>query len=151
MLVATIAALLGEVERWPLAAHTPRVLAGKSMGGRMASLLLAEATPPGVCAAVYFGYPLSSAGKPSVSRAAHLERVRVPQLFVSGSKDSLCNLHALKTALAPLGEQAQLHVVEGGDHSLATSRREPLRGLDAWLDATATFVCRCLPGLSPGP
>jgi predicted alpha/beta-hydrolase family hydrolase len=106
----------------------------------MASLLLAEETPPGVRGAVYLGYPLSPAGRPEKLRAEHLERIRVPQLFVSGSRDSLCDLTRLRAVLEPLGRGARLHVVEGGNHSLATSRKDPLGGSDAWLDAVIEFV-----------
>jgi predicted alpha/beta-hydrolase family hydrolase len=118
---------------------TPLVLAGKSMGGRIASMLLAEGPPPQVRGAVYLGYPLSPAGRPDVARADHLARVRVAQLFVSGSRDSLCDLGRLRTVIAPIAG-ARLHVVEGGDHSLATSRKDPLAGSDAWLDVVAQFV-----------
>jgi uncharacterized protein len=150
VLVATFATLLREVEDWALPARTPLILAGKSMGGRMASMLLAESTPAGVCAAVYFGYPLSPAGRPAVLRAEHLPRVAVPQLFVSGDRDALCDLALLRRVLEPLGRRAQLHVVAGGDHSLAPSRREPMRDSDGWLDATARFVIACRPKLSRG-
>jgi predicted alpha/beta-hydrolase family hydrolase len=119
---------------------TPLVLAGKSMGGRIASMLLAEATPAGVRAGLYFGYPLSPAGRADVVRADHLAAVQVPQLFLSGSRDPLCNLARLRAVLEPIGARAQLHVVEGGDHSLATSRKDPLAGSDAWLDVAAQFV-----------
>jgi predicted alpha/beta-hydrolase family hydrolase len=121
-------------------AGTPIILAGKSMGGRIASLVLAESTPPDVRGAIYWGYPLSPAGRPAVVRADHLARVRVPQLFVSGSRDALCNLDRLRAVLASIGSRARLHVVEGGDHSLATSRKDPLQGSDAWLDAAAAFI-----------
>jgi len=145
VLLETWRAVLGEIASWEHP-HEPRlVLGGKSMGGRLASMLLAEETPSGVRGAVYLGYPLSPAGKPEQVRAAHLEAVRVPQLFVSGSRDSLCDLGRLRAALSPLGARARLHVVEGGDHSLATSRKEPLAGSDAWIDVVMTFVRQCCP------
>lgn len=140
VLLATWRAMLAEVRTWTSRRTPPLILAGKSMGGRMASLLLAEETPPGVRGAVYLGYPLSPAGRPEKLRAEHLERVQVPQLFVSGSRDSLCNLDRLRTVLEPLGSRARLHVVEGGDHSLATSRKDRLAGSDAWLDAVMGFI-----------
>src|SRR5262245_54194920 len=139
VLLATWQAVI-DVGRELAAAATPLVLAGKSMGGRIASMLLAEVTPPQVCAAVYLGYPLSPAGRPQVTRADHLAAVQVPQLFVSGSRDSLCDLDRLRAVLKPLGSRARLHVVEGGDHSLAIIRKDPLAGSEAWLNVVAGFV-----------
>jgi predicted alpha/beta-hydrolase family hydrolase len=139
VLVATWQAVI-DAGRELAAASTPLVLAGKSMGGRIASMLLAEVTPPHVRGAVYLGYPLTPAGRPQAARADHLAAVQVPQLFVSGSRDSLCDVERLRAVLAPLGARARLHVVEGGDHSLATSRKDPLAGSDAWLDVVAGFV-----------
>ena len=72
-------------------------------------------------------------------RDAHLHRVRVPQLFLSGSRDSLARLDLLRDVVASV-PQATLHVVEGGDHSLATKRRTPLAGSDPWLDVAARFI-----------
>jgi uncharacterized protein len=140
VLLATWRAMIAEATSWIRHSTPALILAGKSMGGRMASLLLAEETPPGVRGAVYLGYPLSPAGRPEKLRAEHLDRVQVPQLFVSGSRDSLCNLAHLRAVLEPLGRRARLYVVEGGDHSLATSRKDPLAGSNAWLDAVMDFV-----------
>jgi predicted alpha/beta-hydrolase family hydrolase len=149
VLLATWRALLGAVGGWPGADRI--VLGGKSMGGRLASMLLADESPAGVCGAVYLGYPLSPAGKPDTNRASHLERVRVPQLFVSGTRDALCDLGRLRAALAPPGSRVRLHVVDGGDHSLATSRKEPLAGSGAWLDAVAAFVAEVTTTPDPRP
>lgn len=145
VLLATWQAILDLVCEWKHPKAPTLVLAGKSMGGRIASMRLAEGTPPGVRGSIYFGYPLTPAGKPTETRGDHLARVEVPQLFISGSRDTLCDLARLRRVLEPLGTRARLHVVEGGDHSLATSRKEPLAGSDAWLDVAAQFiaeVCR---------
>jgi predicted alpha/beta-hydrolase family hydrolase len=89
---------------------------------------------------LYLGYPLHPAGKPDALRADHLRRIRIPQFFISGSRDALAQLGALERVVNGLGAGARLHIVPGGDHSLAASRREPLRDSGAWLDAAATFV-----------
>jgi predicted alpha/beta-hydrolase family hydrolase len=140
VLLATWRAMLEAAQSWRHPRGPALVLAGKSMGGRIASVLLSGGTPPGVRGAFYLGYPLSPAGRPETLRAQHLASVAVPQLFVSGSRDSLCDLGRLRAALAPLGGRARLHVVEGGDHSLSTNRKQPLAGSDAWLDAVIAFV-----------
>jgi hypothetical protein len=118
----------------------PLVVGGKSMGGRMMSLLLAENASLPAAAAVYLGYPLHPPGRPTSLRTAHLEDIRVPQLFVSGSRDPLGRGDLLQEAVGALGRRAVLHLVDGGDHSLSLSRKDPFRGSDAWLDVVARFI-----------
>jgi hypothetical protein len=121
--------------------HGPVCVGGKSMGGRMASLLLAAEHPPSVVGAVYLGYPLHPPGRTDSLRAEHLADVGVPQLFVSGDKDRLAEPELLAAALDTiLRPPPCLHVVPGGDHSLAAKRSDPWAGAEAWLDAVATFV-----------
>ncbi|MEN8150216.1 MAG: alpha/beta family hydrolase [Planctomycetota bacterium] len=131
-------AMLDIATRWRN--RGPIVAAGKSMGGRMASMLLAEGRAPEVVGAVYLGYPLHPSGKPEKLRADHLPDVPVPQLFLSGTKDPLCDLRRLRPVLRKLGDRARLVTVKGGDHSLAVRRKEPMKGSDAWLDEMAGFV-----------
>ena len=140
-LLATWEAMLAKAATWKNLG--PFVLAGKSMGGRMASMLLAQGRAPSAAvAAVYLGYPLHPPGRPEKLRSEHLSDVGVPQLFVSGSKDNLCKLELLRPVLRKLGSRATLHVVEGGDHSLVVSRKEPMKGFDAWLDRVAEWVLK---------
>ncbi len=124
------------------------LVGGKSMGGRMASMLLAgsEDTLPAalrerVRGAVYLGYPLHPPGRPERLRADHLPDVGVPQLFVSGTRDSLCDLELLRPVLRRIRRSAaRLHVVEGGDHSLGVRGPQAGQSTTAWLDAVAGFV-----------
>lgn len=105
------------------------ILGGRSMGGRMASLLAAGGYP---CAGlVFFGYPLHPAGREEKLRDAHLAAVTAPMLFVQGTRDALCNLDLLRPVLARLGDRATLHVLEGGDHSLELPRRSGRSRADA--------------------
>lgn len=117
----------------------PVVIGGKSMGGRMASMLAAAGDAPTACGLVYLGYPLHPPGRPEALRADHLRDVPVPQLFVQGSKDKLCEPGRLGRVLAKIPD-ARLVMLEGADHSLATSRAEPFEGSDAWLDEVAEFI-----------
>ncbi len=138
LLLATYRAMIECVQSWRPQARL--VLGGKSMGGRMAShLLAAEPATPAV-GAVYLGYPLSAAGRTDRERSSHLPAVQVSQLFVTGSRDPLCPLDRLREVLEPLAPRAQLHVVEGGDHSLMVRGARGAELRDAWLDAVATFV-----------
>lgn len=122
-----------------LRGHGPLVLAGKSMGGRMASMLLADGGAPEARGAVYLGYPLHPPSKPEKLRAEHLARVPVPQLFVQGSADALCDPGKLRAVLKKIPSARHLEI-EGADHSLARSRKDPMAGADEWLDAVASFV-----------
>lgn len=130
LLLATWRAMLARAARWRSAG--PLFLAGKSLGGRMASMVLAAGEAPAARGAIYLGYPLHPAGKPERLRDAHLPRVTVPQLFVSGTRDPLCDLDLLRPVLDRIGPSARLRLVEGADHSLA--------GSAGWLDAVAEFV-----------
>jgi predicted alpha/beta-hydrolase family hydrolase len=138
VLLAAFRAILAAVRGWRRPTP-PLVLGGKSMGGRIASMLLANEPVPDVCAAFYLGYPLSPAGRPAKVRADHLPAVPVPQLFVSGSRDSLCDLDLLRPIVSSLS-RARLHVVERGDHSLATSRKDPVAGSEVWIGVVADFI-----------
>jgi len=137
-LLATWRAMLLVARRWRN--RGPIVLAGKSMGGRMASMLLAAGDAPEAVGAIYFGYPLHPPGKPEKLRADHLPDVPVPQQFLSGTKDPLCDLSLLRPVLRRIGKSARLVKIDGGDHSLALKRSDPLLGSEVWLDAAAAFV-----------
>jgi predicted alpha/beta-hydrolase family hydrolase len=120
--------------------HGPISIGGKSMGGRMASMLLAEDASD-VHAAVYLGYPLHPPGRSDKLRAEHLARVPVPQLFVQGDKDELCKPELLRAVLKDIPTATHLEI-PGADHSLAKSRKDPFAGAEVWLDAVAAFVRR---------
>lgn len=97
------------------------VAAGKSMGGRIASELVAAGRLP-VKGLVFLGYPLHPAGRPERLRDAHLYRIRVPMLFFAGTRDPLCNLELLRGVLGRIEAPSTLEVIEGGDHSFRLPR-----------------------------
>lgn len=99
-------------------AGLPMIMGGKSMGGRMASMVAAAegADFPGA-ALVFFGYPLHPAGKTDQLRDAHLAEIRVPMLFIQGTRDALAREHLIEAVVARLGPSARLHRVADGDHS----------------------------------
>jgi len=96
----------------------PVVAGGKSMGGRIASMLAAERGKdfPGK-ALVFFGYPLHAPGRKDQPRDAHLPEVTVPMLFIQGTDDSLATYQLMQDLVRRLGSLARLHTIEGGDHS----------------------------------
>jgi len=101
-----------------VAADLPLFAGGRSYGGRMTSQAQASAPLPGVRGLAFLGFPLHPPGAPGFSRAAHLERVNIPMLFVSGDRDALAEVDLLKSVVGGLGERAALHLVKGGDHGL---------------------------------
>lgn len=136
--VATWHAMLAKAASWRGVERL--VVMGKSMGARMGSMALAERGDAGlVSLAVSLGYPLHPPGKPERLRSEHLADVPVPHLFVSGSRDPLCDLTLLRRALrgVPLG---RLHVVDGGDHSLQRSRRELPDASTPWIGVVRDAV-----------
>jgi predicted alpha/beta-hydrolase family hydrolase len=72
---------------------------------------------------VLLGYPLHPAGQPGRLRVDHLARIRVPMLFVQGTRDPLCDMALLEDALAGLEAPVTLHRIEEGDHSFAVPKR----------------------------
>ena len=97
--------------------QAPLFAGGKSYGGRMTSQAQALAPMDGVLGLAFVGFPLHPADKPGIERAAHLADVKVPMLFLQGTRDELADLTLLRSVLAPLGERATLHVEDDADHS----------------------------------
>jgi uncharacterized protein len=95
----------------------PLFAGGKSYGGRMSSQAQAAEPLPDVRGLVLVGFPLHAAGKPSTERAGHLADVRVPMLFLQGTRDALAELALIRETTSRLSERATLHVVDGADHS----------------------------------
>ncbi len=118
-LLATYRAVLA----WARARFAPKrlIVGGKSMGGRMASMLAAQGEP--LDGLLLLGYPLHPANKPDKLRSAHLGAIEQRALYVQGTRDALCDLDLLRPVLAPMGDRARLLVIDGGDHSLVTPKR----------------------------
>jgi len=117
------------VRAWEAAARDARgpiFAAGKSMGGRMASMVAARAGfSPAPTGLVFFGYPLHPPGAPEKRRDGHLPDITVPMLFVHGERDPFGTPEEM-TALVDRLPNATLHLVEKGDHSLVVRRGAPV-------------------------
>jgi hypothetical protein len=101
----------------------PLLAGGKSFGGRMTSQAQAEEPLPGVRGLVFLGFPLHPPGQPGTSRAEHLSKIRIPMLFLQGTRDEFAGVDLLRPVVAALGDRATLHLVEGGDHSFKVLKR----------------------------
>jgi uncharacterized protein len=121
ILTATVAAALNAAKQ--NAADLPLLAAGKSMGGRMSSQAAAEGLIPGVSGLIFFGFPLHPPNRPGTKRADHLAKVRVPMLFLQGTRDTLADLKLLEPIVKALGRNAKLHIVESADHGFHVLKR----------------------------
>ena len=89
---------------------------GKSMGGRIASMMVADGELD-ASGLILVGYPLHPPGRPERIRDAHLPAIKVPMLFLQGTADALARWDLMTGVVKKLGKRAALHTVEGGDHS----------------------------------
>jgi len=121
----------------------PLVAGGKSFGGRMTSQAQAASPLPGVRGLVFLGFPLHPAGRPSDERAEHLADVRIPMLFLQGTRDELAEMRLLHPVIERLGTRATLEVLQGADHSFHVPARSGRKDADVraeMLDALAAWV-----------
>jgi uncharacterized protein len=140
---ATVRAAVTEASR--LVPKLPLIAGGKSFGGRMTSQAQAESPLPGVLGLAFLGFPLHASGRPSDERAAHLFDVKIPMLFLQGTRDALADIALLRQLVGAFGRRATLVTIEYGDHSFhvpartgrtdAEVRNEMLDALAAWIDA----------------
>ena len=113
-------AVIAEVRKRQPDTGSRLFVGGKSMGGRIASQVVArdtrDGTSSGVDGLILLGYPLHPPGRPEKLRDAHLPSIDVPMLFVQGSRDAFGTPDELRPVLAGCSS-AELFVVDGGDHS----------------------------------
>jgi uncharacterized protein len=124
-------------------ADLPLFAGGKSFGGRMTSQAQAVAPLPGVRGLVFLGFPLHPAGKPSEDRARHLFEVRIPMLFLQGTRDALADPQLIANVAGSLGDRATLRMFAEADHSfhvLARSGRSDAQVRTEMFDALAEWI-----------
>jgi predicted alpha/beta-hydrolase family hydrolase len=123
----------------------PLVAGGKSFGGRMTSQAQAASPLPGVVGLAFLGFPLHAAGKPSDERGEHLFDVKIPMLFLQGSRDQLASLELLEPLTKRLGKRATLKLFEDADHSFHVPARTGRKDADVreeMLDALADWIAK---------
>jgi hypothetical protein len=108
----------------------PMIVGGKSFGGRMTSQAQAALPLPGALGLVFLGFPLHPANKPSSARGEHLLDVRVPMLFLQGTRDELADLSLLQPLVQRLSDRAALELVQDADHSFHVPARTGRRDAD---------------------
>ena len=118
---ATVRAAVAEASR--LVPELTLFAGGKSFGGRMTSQAQATAPLAGVHGLAFVGFPLHPPGKPGDDRGAHLFDVRVPMLFLQGTRDDFAELNLLKALVTKLGARAALTLFDDADHSFHVPAR----------------------------
>jgi uncharacterized protein len=96
---------------------------GKSMGGRMTSQAAARDSLAPARGIVFFGFPLHPPKRPSTKRADHLAQVKLPMLFLQGTRDTLADLTLLRPICGNLGTLATLHIIDSADHAFHVLKR----------------------------
>lgn len=140
---ATVRAAVEEAAR--LQPGVPLFAGGKSFGGRMTSQAQASSPLPGVRGIIFVGFPLHLAKKPADSRAAHLSDVRIPMLFLQGTRDELADLTLLEPVTRKLGKLATLEKIEAADHGfhvLVRSGRTNPQVMTELLDKIGSWIAR---------
>jgi len=105
------------------------VIGGKSMGGRIASQVVAAASEQNdplakeIAGLVFLGYPLHPPGNPAKLRTEHLPQIKMPMLFVQGTRDSLGSTDEIAPIVKELKLPAEIYVIEGGDHSFKAPKK----------------------------
>lgn len=125
-----LAAIRQELDRLP--ADEPLVMGGRSMGGRMCSMIAAGVDdlppPPNLKGLVLISYPLHPPGKPERLRVEHLPAITVPTLFISGDRDTFGSPDELRAWTATMPAKAKVrhlfiertgHDLNGADHTIA--------------------------------
>ena len=138
---AAVAAAAGALPNLPL------IAGGKSFGGRMTSQAQAIAPLPGVRGLAFLGFPLHPAGKPSSERATHLSAVRIPMLFLQGTRDPLATLELIEPLCRALGGRASLQIFADADHSFhvpARSGRIDVDVREVMLDALSAWIATAI-------
>jgi uncharacterized protein len=134
----TIEAAIAKAQQ--LSEDLPVFAAGKSFGGRMSSQFMSTHPESVVKGIIFYGFPLHPPGKPSVDRAAHLTNVKVPMLFLQGTRDALAQLDLIESVCSSL-PKATLIKIEGADHSFKAGKINTTEILSR---ATNTWVERLL-------
>ena len=107
---AVIAATQNKFSKLPL------FISGKSFGGRMSSQLMAEKKIEGVNGIIFYGFPLHQPGYSGIERADHLKKVKVPMLFLQGTRDALAHKTRITQVVKGL-KKGKLILFDGADHS----------------------------------
>jgi hypothetical protein len=106
------------------------VIGGKSMGGRIATMIAEEANVAGL---ICLGYPFHPSGKPERVRTEHLRELTVPTLIIQGERDALGNKQEVQGYQLPV--RISIHWLTDGDHSLKPRKKSGRTTEENWAEA----------------
>lgn len=115
----TIEAAIAKAQQ--LSPGLPVFVSGKSFGGRMSSQYVSAHPESSVKGIIFYGFPLHPPGKPSTGRAEHLKNIKVPVLFLQGTRDALAEWDLIELVCSSL-PKATLIKIEGADHSFKAGK-----------------------------
>jgi hypothetical protein len=110
---------------------------GRSMGGRIGSMVTAEGAA--VDALALFAYPLHPPGKPDRARVEHLPKLKLPTLFVSGTSDSFGSPEELRAAAKKV-KGSKTHFLDGADHGFSVKKSTGRTKDDVYAEAVDVFA-----------
>ena len=110
------------------------ILGGRSMGGRMCSIAVAEGLP--AKGLVLISYPLHPPGQPEKLRVDHFKNLTVPCLFVSGDRDAFGTPAEMKKHLRKIKGDVMYHVIAGADHGMKKGQAEMVEVVADWIKQT---------------
>jgi predicted alpha/beta-hydrolase family hydrolase len=142
---ATVRAAVAEAAR--LVPELALVAGGKSFGGRMTSQAQAASPLPSVQGLAFLGFPLHPPGQPSDERGYHLFEVKIPMLFLRGTRDAFADPQMLQALTQGLGTRATLKLFLDADHSFhvpARSGRKDAEVRAEMLDALADWIAEVI-------
>jgi predicted alpha/beta-hydrolase family hydrolase len=135
---ATVRAAVAEAAA--LAPRLPLFAGGKSFGGRMTSQAQALEPLAGVRGLAFLGFPLHPPGQPSDARGQHLHDVRIPLLFLQGTRDDFARPEFIEPLVARLGDRAVLKVFADADHSFHVPARSGRTDADVRVELIMTLA-----------
>ncbi|NVK22181.1 MAG: dienelactone hydrolase family protein [Kangiellaceae bacterium] len=127
-----IEAFKQQIEQVPVG--TPLFIGGKSMGGRVASLIADEV---GVAGLICLGYPFHPPGKPENTRTEHLTNLHTPSLIIQGTRDTFGKPAEVKNY--ELSKNIEVQWIEDGNHSLETLKRSAMTTEQSW-----SYACQLM-------
>src|SRR5262245_10828303 len=119
--IATVASAANTARK--ICPDLPLLAGGHSYGGRMTSHSAAASLLGNVGGLVFFAFPLHAPNKPGDKRAAHLKDIKIPMLFLSGTRDALAYLDLFQPVVKKLGKKATMHLLDTADHSYKVLKR----------------------------
>ncbi len=118
----------------------PLIAGGRSFGGRMTSQAQAQSPLPAVRGLAFLAFPLHPAKRPGIDRAEHLFDVRVPMLFLQGTRDELAEIQLMELLLARLGKGTSSSLIDGADHSFHVPARSGRNDADVLSEVATTLA-----------